>query len=449
MKRLIKSAISGLMLLPLCFSAMAQTEYSLEQAVEYALLNNENVQIAELNRQDADAQVFETRADGLPQVTGNFNFTNNLVVQRSPIPRAFISQNPDDPGIALLQFGAEYSSNLGINATQMLWDGSFFIGLKAARMLREKVDVDKVKAEVDVIEQVTKAYYLVLVNQSRIGQIEANIANLDSTLRETRLLYENGFAEKIDVTRLQVQVNNLRAEKSGVEQAINTSLNLLKMSMGMPVSESIALTDALESIDFEYDLNEVSSFSPAQRVEAQQLDYLRKLAVLDVKNVTAGYIPTVTLNAGWGRNTGTNSFSDLWVGKNWFSSSTVGMNVNIPIFDGMRKKYSIQRKKVQLQTLDNQYRLLSNDLNNQLLSAREALDVSLRRLEVQEANMELAQEVNDITREKYREGVGSNLEVLNADEDFKEAETNYLSALYDAIIAKVDLDKALGKLKKQ
>ena len=104
---------------------------------------------------------------------------------------------------------------------------------------------------------------------------------------------------------------------------------------------------------------------------------------------------------------------------------------------------------MQLQTLDNQYRLLSNDLNNQLLSAREALDVSLRRLEVQEANMELAQEVNDITREKYREGVGSNLEVLNADEDFKEAETNYLSALYDAIIAKVDLDKALGKLKKQ
>ena len=161
------------------------------------------------------------------------------------------------------------------------------------------------------------------------------------------------------------------------------------------------------------------------------------------------YIPKVEFNAGWGRNTGSNDFSDVWQGDQWFSSANIGFNISIPIFDGLRKKYTVQRKRVQLYTLDNQYKLLTNNLNQELLNARQSLDVNLERLEVQEANLELAKEVSDITQEKYREGVGSNLEVLNADEDYKEAETNYLNALYQAIIAKVDLDKALGKLKNQ
>ncbi|GAB5524129.1 MAG: TolC family protein [Roseivirga sp.] len=437
------------MLLLISFSVRAQTEYSLQQAIEYALLNNENVLNADLTQMDAEAQVFETRADGLPQITGNFNYNNNLVIQRSPIPAAFITGNPADEGVVQVAFGAQHSGNFGISATQMIWDGSFFIGLQAAKMLREKVAVDKVKAEVDVIEQVTKAYYLVLVNESRVGLIDANIANLDSTLREARVLYENGFAEKIDVSRLQVQMNNLDAERKGVEQGVNVSKNLLKMSMGMPVSEAIVLSDPLEGIDFDYNLNDVNNFSLQERIEVQQINYLRKLAELDIKNTYSQYIPKVEFRAGWGRNTGTNDFSDVWKGDQWFSNSNIGVNVSIPIFDGLRKKYTVQRKKIQLQTLDNQYKQLTNSLSQDLINAREALDISLERLAVQQANLDLAKEVSDITREKYREGVGSNLEVLNAEKDYKESETNYLSALYDAIIAKVDLNKALGKLKDQ
>jgi len=449
MKRLTRGSITGLVLLLTVFSAKAQTDYSLQQALEYALLNNENVLIAELNRQDADAQVFETRADGLPQITGNFNYNNSLVIPRSPIPRAFITGNPADEGVVQIAFGAQHTGSLGLNATQMLWDGSFFIGLQAAKMLREKVDVDKVKAEIDVIEQVTKAYYLVLVNQTRIGLLSANIANLDSTLRETRTLYENGFAEKIDVSRLQVQMNNLSAEKKGVEQSVEVSKHILQMSMGMPVNEAIVLTDELSGIDFDYAEAEVNNFSFQERVEVQQLNYLRKLAELDIKNTYSQYIPKVEFSAGWGRNTGSNDFSDVWRGDQWFSNASIGVNVSIPIFDGLRKKYTAQRKRVQLYTLDNQYKMLTNNMNQQLLDARQSLDVNLERLAVQEANLDLAKEVSDITREKYREGVGSNLEVLNAEEDYKEAETNYLSALYQAIIAKIDLDKALGKLKNQ
>jgi outer membrane protein len=292
-----------LALLLLTVTVSAQTELSLDKALEYALLHNENVLNAELLKQDADAQVYETRADGLPQITAGFNYTNNLFIAKSPIPTSFITGDPNAEGVTLVAFGAQHIGNLSINAEQILWDGSFFIGLQAAKVLRDKVIIDKVKAEIDVVENVTKAYYLVLVNQTRIDLIESNISTLDSTLIETRKLYENGFAEKIDVSRLQVQMNNLKAEKSGVVQAVQASTDLLKLTMGMPVQDEILLTDALETLDFNYDVNEIENFSLRSRVEVQQIDFLKNLAELQIKNTQSQYVPKVTFNAGWGRNT--------------------------------------------------------------------------------------------------------------------------------------------------
>ena len=314
-------------------------------------------------------------------------------------------------------------------------------------MLREKVLVDERKTELDVIEQVTKAYYLVLVNQVRTGLIDTNISTIESTLRDTRALYENGFAEKIDVARLQVQLNNLNTERQGVDQVIEASKNLLKFTMGMAVTNLIDLSDDLSTFDFDYSMADVEAFNVQERIEARQLDFLKGLAELDIKNVYSQYVPKVTFNAGWGRNTGNDSFGNLWNGnRQWFTNSSVGINVSIPVFDGLRKKYTVARKKYQLETLDNQYSLLTNNLKQQLLNAQEALDVNLQRLEVQKENMALAKEVSDITREKYTEGVGSNLELINSEKDYKEAEINYLNALYEAINAKVDLDRALGQL---
>ena len=449
MKRLISKISHSLLLMTMVIGLKAQNSMSLDEAINYALTNNQDLKNAIIATQDADAQVGETRADGLPQINANFGYTNNTEIPVSLVPANTFNPNADPNDIEAVRFGIQHQSQLGITASQMIWDGSFFIGLKAAKVLREKVAVDEEKARLDVIEQVTKAYYLVLVNQVRTELIDANIGTVESTLNDTRALYENGFVEKIDVTRLQVQLNNLKAEKQGVETAITTSMNLLKFTMGMSVQENLTLTTNLESIDFAYDLAEVNDYNVMERVEMQQLDYLKNLANLDIKNVYSQYIPKVSFNAGWGRNTGNDTFSRLWNGqRQWFTNSSVGINVSIPVFDGLRKKYSVARKKFQLETLNNQYSLLSNNLQQELINSRETLDVSLQRLDVQEANMELAREVSEITREKFTEGVGSNLEVINAEKDYKEAEINYLSALYDAIIAKVDLDKALGKLKK-
>ena len=447
MKLSIKRVSALLLMLLTTVSVSAQESFSLEAAIKYALENNENMKIARVNTADAESQVGETRADGLPQINANFGYTNNTQIPVMIVPAKTFDPNAPEGTTAAIRFGVQHQSNLGVSASQMLWDGSFFIGLKAAKMLREKVLVDEKKAEQDVREQVTKAYYMVLVNQVRTGLININMATLDSTLRDTRVLYENGFAEKIDVSRLQVQLNNLKAEMSSVEQAIQASKNMLKLAMGMPIENGIELSDALDNFDFEYNEAEIDAFAVAERVEVQQVEFLKKLAELDIKNTYSQYIPKVSFNAAWGRNSGTDVFSNLWNDqKQWFTSSNIGLSVSIPVFDGLRKKYTVERKKYQLETLNYQSSLLTNSLRQQLIDAKKALDVNLERLTVQEDNMELAQEVADVTRAKYTEGVGSNLELIDADQAYKIAEINYLTALYDAIVAKIDLDKALGKL---
>lgn len=447
MKRSIKRVSALLLMLLTVVSVKAQESFSLEEAIKYALENNENVKIARVNTSDANSQVGETRADGLPQINANFGYTNNTQIPVNIVPANTFDPTAPDGATTAIRFGVQHQSSLGVSASQMLWDGSFFIGLKAARMLREKVLVDEQKAEQDVREQVMKAYYMVLVNQVRTGLIDINMATLDSTLRDTRAMYENGFAEKIDVSRLQVQLNNLKAEMSSVEQAILASKNMLKLTMGMPVDSEVELTDDLESFDFNYSSAEIDAFSISERVEVQQIEFLKRLAELDIKNTYSQYIPKVSLNAAWGRNSGTDIFGNLWNDqKQWFTSSNVGLSVSIPVFDGLRKKYTVERKRYQLETLNYQSSQLSNSLKQELVNAQKALDVNLEMLEVQEANLELAQEVADVTRAKYTEGVGSNLELIDADQAYKVAEINYLTALYDAIVAKIDLDKALGKL---
>ena len=447
MKRSIKRLSAIFLLLMTVISVRAQESFSLYEAIQYALKNNENIKIAKVTTEDAEAQVFETRADGLPQINANFGYTNNTQIPVNIVPANVFDPTAPEGATAAVRFGIQHQSQLGVTASQMLWDGSFFIGLKAAKTLREKVIIDEQKAEQDVREQVIKAYYLVLVNQVRTELVEANIATLDSTLMETRALYENGFAEKIDVSRLQVQINNLKSELSGIEQGISSSKNLLKFSMGLPVENSIELTEELEAFDFNYNMGEVENYSTNNRLEVQQIEFLKRLAELDIKNTYAGYIPKVSLNASWGRNSGTDVFGNLWNDqKRWFTNSNVGVNVSIPIFDGLRKKYTVERRRYQLETLEYQQSMVKNNLRQELENARTALDVNLEKLNVQEDNLDLAQEVVDVTRAKFTQGVGSNLELVNAEQSFRIAEVNYLTALYDAIVSKIDLDKALGKL---
>lgn len=429
---------------PLCAQ---DTGYTLQEAVNYALSKNLNIKNTQLDALSAEARIGEIRAMGLPQVNGQFSFTDNLIIQKVFLPgNIFDPTAPADAPPVAVPFGIKYLGNANVSLNQMIFNGSYLVGLKAAATYRELAQKNVAQSKITVAEAVTKAYYSALVAEERAKVLDFNLNRLDTLLRETRVLNESGFVELIDVTRLEVQLNNLRTERQRVQNLIELSYELLKYQMGMPLTEKIYLEDKITEVD----LNEIRAASEAvinytNRVEYSILGTQEKLANLDIRNIRSEYLPSVGGVLTYGHNNGRNNLGDLFSTR-WFNNSMLGINVQIPIFDGMSKHYRLQQARITLDKVKVGQDLLEQSIDLQVKQANINLRNFLQTLETQRRNVELAQEVVRVTKIKYQEGVGSNIEVINAESSFRESQTNYYAALYDLLIAKVDLSMALGVL---
>ena len=422
-------------------------QLNLKETLEYALENNVDAKNAKLEIMISQTTIKEETAAGLPQINGTVGVNYNPLVQVVFLPNEppfGDASNPSD--VIPARFGVNYSANAGVNLTQMIFDGSFFIGLRAAKTYKALTEYDKIKVENDVIENVKKAYYGVLVNAERIKLSQANLTRIDSLLDETKALNEAGFTEKVDVSRIQVQRNNTFSQLKRSITAYDISKQLLKIQLGLPKNYDIVITETLAELNPAEDIAALQIMEGAHRVEMDQLETNLELTQLDLKYNTSQYMPTLDLSANFNRSGAGDSFNTLFKSRNWFSSSMIGVSMNIPIFDGLSKSARIQRNRIQLQQLENQKFYLGQNIQLEIYQAKQNLANDLEVLAVQKESMELAQEVYDISKIKYNEGVGSNLEVVEADAALIEAEINYLGALYDGLISKVDLEKALGIL---
>jgi outer membrane protein TolC len=276
--------------------------------------------------------------------------------------------------------------------------------------------------------------------------LRLNVGRLDTLLKETRALNQQGFVEKIDVQRLDVQANNLRTELENVNRLQELSYSLLKFQMGYPMEEPIRTSESLDKIELAtFNTNTAGDFSYANRIEYSILQTQESLAELDLKSIKAGYLPRLLLNANYGYNAGANGFGDL-MSKQWFDNSAITMSLQIPIFDGYSKKYKAVQSENNLQKVRQSFGLLKSSIDMQRSQASITLKNALESMKEQKANLDLANEISRVTRVKYQQGVGSNLEVLNAESSIKESQVNYFTALYNALIAKVEVEKANGTL---
>ncbi|QMU30493.1 TolC family protein [Adhaeribacter radiodurans] len=465
----------------------APQAFSLQQSIDYALANQPNLKNAQLQNEIAKARIGQIRSQGLPQINGAVDVGNNVVLQKTLIdPNMFggggkqqITITPDnlnslnngqnvvlDPQFVestdplpptTLAFGLKYSGSAAISASQLLFDGSYLIGLKAAKVYTDLSQKQAQQTEIDVIDQVTKAYYGVLVSRERLNLLDRNLERLENQLREITEINRQGLAEKIDVDRLQVAYNNLKVEKDKATRLVELGVDLLKFQMGMDLSQPLELTDKLDNALVEAQIVANSNFDYSQRIEYSILETQRDLAKLNIKNKQSGYYPKLLLNGRYGYSGSSNSFRDLarfetQVAEkfypNWFNFAFVGVSLQVPIFDGLRKKYEIQEAKLNLKTLDNGFRNLQQSIDLQLNQSNTNLQNALQVIKSQKESLELATEVARVTNIKFKEGVGSNLEVITAETELRQAQTNYYAAIYDALIAKVDLQKSAGTLHK-
>lgn len=440
-------------------SAMAQTprDFSLNDAIQFATQQNINVKNTQLDALSAEARIKEVKGLALPQVNVGASATYNAIIQKfifpaggfgAPVDSTATGGGSSSDEVTAIPFGVKFQGSVAANVNQLIFDASYKIGLRAAATYRELAQKNITASKINVAEQVAKAYYGVLVSEERLKLLDLNIARVDTLLRETRGMNSQGFVEKIDVDRLEVQLNNLKTDRQNVKNLVDLSYNLLRFQMGLPMNAGIQLTDRIESYS-QQDLDRAavldSAFDYGQRIEFSTLQTQITLADLDYQSIGKQYYPRLTAAATYGHNNGRNNFMDFWTTQ-WFNSAAITLNLNVPVFDGFQKRYAAQQRKIAIDKARQSGQLLKNSIDLQIRQATVTLSNNLQTLQSQKRNMDLAQEVVRVTRIKYKEGVGSNIEVLNAETSFREAQTNYFSALLDYMITKVDLDKALGKL---
>lgn len=428
----------------------AVQQMSLKECIEYAFKTNSSMIDAQIDIKTAEATVGEVRAQGLPQVNGSFQLTNNYQIPTSFIPaelaRAFDPTIPADVKSVPAQFGIQHTGYAGLNLSQLVFDGTYFLGLKAADTYTElsKKAIDVTKSTVAL--NVTKSYYGVLVTQEQYALLSKNIERVESLLNETKALYKNGFVEELDVDKLEVTHNNLVSERQRLERLITNSINLLKFQMGMPVADELVLTDEIVTLQMANQLLD-ENFDYKERPEYSVYEVQRELDMLNVKRFKVGYYPTVNFTANYGYTGGSSKFDLLrFSGDNWFAQGALGVTVSVPIFDGFRKKYQIEQAKLGLMKTELGMKQLEKSIDFERTNAINTLNNSISTLQTQSKNIELAKKIASKTKIKYKEGVGSSLEVNQAETDLLNAQNQYYAALYSALIAKADYDKAVGKI---
>lgn len=436
--------------------------FTLQQAIDYALKNQIKMQNAFYDEQLAQAKVKEVTGMGLPQINASFDLKNYLKIPTSFLPD-FISpivygvlmeekliapRKVGMDGLFPAQFGTKYNATAGATASQIIFNSDYLVGLQAAKTFRELSQKNTQRTKIETSVAVTKAYYLVLINETRMGLLNANVARIKKLLDDTKIMSDNGFVEKLDLDKTTITYNNLLTEQQKAERFLALGYILLKYQMGMEQSAPLALTDKIESIKIQLgDTVAVEKFDYSKRVEFSLLETQNHLLKLDLRKNKLGYLPNMVLYGTASTQAQRQEFNIFSTSEKWYPVGIVGTTINVPIFDGLQKNYRIQQSKINLLKNENDMKFLKQSIDVELTSSKTTLQNSVSALDVQKKNIELAEEVFNAAKLKYQQGVGSNLEVLTAETSLKEAQTNYYSALYDALIAKVDYEKASGVIK--
>ena len=417
--------------------------FTLDQCVDYAQKNNVQVKNA-LLAVKAQAQTNrEIAAAALPTITASTSAVDYTQIPTSLLP-AQIFGGPAGTFIPV-QFGTKYNANYGANIQQLLFDGQVFIALQARATSMDLQQKNAALTQENIKANIYKIYYQLSASKTQLNILDANIARLKTLARDAQIMYKNGFAEKLDVDKVSVQLNNLETEKLKANNSVAIGYMGLKMLMGMPVKDSLVLTDVINEKSLTNDILTENDFQYNVRKDFQYLNTVKKMNQFNVKRYQLSNLPTISMAGSYSKNAQRSKF-DFFEGGSWFTTSLINLNISLPIFNGFATDARIKRTKIELKQTENQIEALKNSIDNEINQAKLNYMSSVATVQFQKKNMELAESVYQQTKKKFEAGTGSNTEISAAQADLVSAQNNYMNALYTALIAKVDLLKATGKL---
>lgn len=438
-----------------------QDQFSLDEAIAYALEHSPELQKRAVAQMDAEAQISEYKAIGLPKVKGTMSFQHYIATPSQPV-QDFITPSiygvlfrenviPEKdlgtPETFKFSFFQPTQLSAGIEINAMLFDNAYLYGLKAAKLLKEVAAKQTTVTEYNLKDKVVKAYLSVLIAQENAKNLDENLKNIEKSMSEAKAMYAQGFAEMLDVERMELSVENLKSEIARVATMTDISSRILKYSMNYPLNDNITLTDdlrkTLTTLDGEINADIIATAQDRPELVLFQLN--ESLNNLDLKRTKSGYLPSVN---GFASASGSlmrqNLFDNSETGI--IPQSAVGVSVNVPIYDGGDRKAKIQRIKLRQQTNTIEKSEFERSVVMQVDNARASWLNAKETLEHRKKSLDTAQSIYNKTLIKYKEGVGSSIEVIQSESLFLQAQSQFTNAVYDVISAGFDVKSALGTL---
>ncbi|MCR9226108.1 MAG: TolC family protein [Flavobacteriaceae bacterium] len=441
-----KTLISLLLILPWLASAQDTIpSLSLDQAIAYALEHNYSSINAARDIVDAQKQKWETIATGLPQINGAVSYQNQLKQPVSQIPAEFFGGEPGT--YQEVVFGQAQSMSATATLRQQIFDGSYIVGVQATKTFLEYSQNNKEKTELEVRKSVVEAYGNVLLARESVQISEKNKATLEENLYETKRIYENGLGDEESVDQLQITLSTVDNQLKNARRMEEITLQMLNLVLGLPIETSTVLTENLDDLtQKEINLGLIDSeFNIENNVDYKMAANLNEQRFLELKLAKSRALPTLNAFINYGGNSFSNNFNFLDSGQQWFGSSILGVDLNIPIFSSLGRSASTQRAKIALEKAKTQFTEAQAQIRLQLESAKSDYILAIEQYGTSKENLELAERIENKNQVKYEEGLATSFELRQAQTQLYTSQQEYLQSMVDVINKKTALENILNK----
>ncbi|TSJ42054.1 TolC family protein [Fluviicola chungangensis] len=444
-ERIQNRRLSLLMLLVLLagsvsFARAQSGQMSLQQCVQYGLTKNKGLLKSKLEIDRANEKRTETRSEYLPQVNGTISFQDNLKLQTSILPGELIGQ----PGTQVpVQFGTKYNTSAGIDAKQVIYNQSLIYGMKLTKQSTKVSEINARKTEEQLIYDIASAYYAAQISFTQKKLVESNLGQIDSLFKITQIQFENDAAKQLDLDKLTVNKTNLQTELITITASYEQQLMLLKYYMGMPLDEAIEIA----AINIDEQSATIIDTKSLNSTDLELIQAQREIYSVTLQQIRAGYLPSLSLSFQSSVQNMQNNLRMFDKNAKWFPTSYVGLNLSIPIFDGLAKNSRVKQTKIQLEqsVLEEEY--LAENLKMQRDNANNTLKANQAALTSQKSNIDLAQKVYAVTQAQFIGGIATVTDLVNAETSLRDAQTNYLKALVQVKLGELDLIKSTGNIR--
>jgi outer membrane protein len=450
------------------FSVKAQEktlQLSLDEAIAFALENSYNAKAAKNDIKSANEKVWETTAIGLPQINAAVDYQNFLKQPVSLLPAAAFdntsstvstvedyfdlqaNREPTAPGGFIpVVFGTPQNMNATVTLTQLLFDGSYLVGLQASKTFLKITTQAEEKTELLTREAVVNAYGNVLVTQSSISILESNIKILQKNYDDAKKIYENGLNEEEDVEQLEITLGNLKNQLKSVQRMEEIAYQMLNLALGSSINTALILTDTLESLATEnIQLGLISEpFNVNNHIDFRIAENNREGSLLNVKLEKSKYLPTLSAFVNYGTQAFSDSFSFFDGDQRWFESSLLGVSLNVPIFSSFSRKSKVSQAKLELETADIRLEETKQRLSLQAQKAQNDYQFSIENYQTAKKNVGLAERIEKKQRIKFFEGISSSFDLLQAQNQLYSQQQSYIQSMLDVISTKAALENALN-----